>query len=109
MRGGNSIDINVIRWKLNEVMARKRVRNKDLAQALGITENSVYRLRKTDEMPRLAPERLNGICSVLNCQPGDLLEWIPDDDEDCELTIREKLKHDEKPTDNLSASKEPNN
>lgn len=69
----------VIRWKLNEVMARKRVRNKDLAEALGITENSVYRLRKVDEMPRLAPERLNGICRVLNCQPGELLEYVPDD------------------------------
>lgn len=67
----------VIRWKLNEVMARKRIRNKDLAEALEITENSVYRLRKTDEMPRLTPERLDGICSVLECQPGDLLEWVP--------------------------------
>ncbi|MGI8501063.1 MAG: helix-turn-helix domain-containing protein [Hassallia sp.] len=72
----------VIRWKLNEVMARKRVRNKDLAEALGITENSVYRLRKVDEMPRLMPERLNGICKALNCQPGDLLVYEPDDDDD---------------------------
>ncbi len=59
-------------------MARKRIRNKDLAEALDITENSVYRLRKTDEMPRLSPERLDGICAVLQCQPGDLLEWVPD-------------------------------
>ncbi len=71
----------VIRWKLNEVMARKRVRNKDLAEALEITENSVYRLRKVDEMPRLMPERLNGICKVLDCQPGDLLVYEPDDDD----------------------------
>lgn len=72
---------DVIRWKLNEVMARNRVRNKDLAEALDITENSVYRLRKVDEMPRLAPDRLNGICAALNCQPGDLLEWVPDEAE----------------------------
>ncbi|HEY9620846.1 MAG TPA: helix-turn-helix transcriptional regulator [Crinalium sp.] len=71
--------LDVIRWKLNEVMARNRVRNKDLAEALDITENSVYRLRKVDEMPRLAPERLNGICAALKCQPGDLLEWVPDE------------------------------
>lgn len=74
------MDIKVIRWKLNELMARKRIRNKDLATALGITENSVYRLRRIDEMPRLSPERLNGICAVLQCQPGELLEWVPDDD-----------------------------
>lgn len=73
------MDIKVIRWKLNEIMARKRIRNKDLAAALGITENSVYRLRRIDEMPRLSPERLNGICAVLKCQPGELLEWLPDD------------------------------
>ena len=71
----------VIRWKLNEVMARKRMRNKDLAEALEITENSVYRLRKVDEMPRLTPERLNGICQALDCQPGELLEYVPNDDD----------------------------
>ncbi len=74
------MDMNVIRWKLNEIMARKRIRNKDLAAALGITENSVYRLRRIDEMPRLSPERLNGLCDALKCQPGELLEWFPDED-----------------------------
>ena len=73
------MDVNVIYWKLNELMARKRIRNKDLAQALGISENSVYRLRRTDEMPRLTPERLNGLCTYLECQPGELLVWSPDD------------------------------
>jgi len=75
------MDTNVIHWKLNELMARKRIRNKDLALALGITENSVYRLRRTDEMPRLSPERLNGICTFLLCQPGELLVWTPDGDD----------------------------
>jgi putative transcriptional regulator len=65
----------VIRWKLNEVMSQQRLRNKDLAEALGITENSAYRLRKSEEMPRLTPQRLEGICQLLQCQPGDLLEW----------------------------------
>ncbi|MEM1391702.1 MAG: helix-turn-helix transcriptional regulator [Cyanobacteria bacterium P01_D01_bin.50] len=77
----------VIRWKLSEVMARKRVRNKDLAKALEITENSVYRLRKVDEMPRLMPERLNGICKALNCQPGDLLVYEPDEDDEKVVSI----------------------
>lgn len=65
-----------IRWKLNEVMSRKRMRNKDLAKLLDITENSMYRLRKADDMPRLTPQRLEGICAALNCQPGELLEWV---------------------------------
>jgi putative transcriptional regulator len=68
-----------IRWKLHEVMARKRMRNKDLAEYLDITENSVYRLRKADDMPRLTPQRLEGICDALQCQPGELLEWVSGD------------------------------
>lgn len=79
----------VIRWKLNEVMARKRIKNKDLAEELGITENSVYRLRKVDEMPRLTPERLNGICKALNCQPGELLVYEPDNADNKVISIAE--------------------
>ncbi|MEO1186361.1 MAG: helix-turn-helix transcriptional regulator, partial [Cyanobacteria bacterium J06636_27] len=41
-----SISKVVIRWKLNEMMARSRVKNKDLAKALGISEVSMYKLRK---------------------------------------------------------------
>lgn len=70
----------VIRWKLNEVMARKRMRSKDLAEAIGISETSMYRLRKTDEMPRLTPQRLEDICIQLECQPGDLLVLEPDEE-----------------------------
>lgn len=83
---------DVIHWKLNEVMARKRIRNKDLAEALDITENSVYRLRKADEMPRLTPDRLNGICTALACQPGDLLEWISDDGAELEPLPHEVMR-----------------
>jgi putative transcriptional regulator len=61
-------------------MAAKRIRSKDLAEALGLTEVSVYKLRGTDNMPRLTERRLDGICRVLRCQPGDLLSWIPDEE-----------------------------
>lgn len=91
----------MIRWKLNEVMARKRIRNKDLAQALEVTETSIYRLRKTDEMPRLTPERLNGLCVALDCQPGELLEWVMDDGGDQKVAqpISKQSGKDKKSTD----------
>ncbi|BAY72676.1 helix-turn-helix domain-containing protein (plasmid) [Anabaena sp. FACHB-709] len=76
----------MIAWRLNEIMAKKRIRNKDLAAALGIDENSVHRLRRTDEMPRLTAERLNGLCIALECQPGDLIVFIPDDDTNSTIT-----------------------
>jgi putative transcriptional regulator len=103
------MDMNVIYWKLNELMARKRVRNKDLANALGITENSVYRLRKTDMMPRLSPERLNGICNFLQCQPGELLVWTPDNEPQSDLEI-EKFQSEpleEKPRRDKKTRKQP--
>lgn len=71
----------MIRWKLNEVMAKSRVRNKDLAQALGITDTSVSRLRKRDDMPQLKPKRLNDLCSFLKCQPGELMEYVEEGSE----------------------------
>ena len=96
------MDISVIHWKLNELMAKKRIRNKDLAQALGITENSVYRLRRTDEMPRLTPERLNGICTFLQCQPGELLEWTLDEYPSSQSTTGEPEAHQSSPTTEIT-------
>ncbi|MBW4523403.1 MAG: helix-turn-helix domain-containing protein [Scytolyngbya sp. HA4215-MV1] len=71
----------VIKWKLNELMSAQRKTSRDLANFLKIHENSVYRLRKEDKMPRLSHETLNGICRFLQCQPGDLLVYLPDEGE----------------------------
>lgn len=67
----------MIHWKLNEVMASRRMQNRRLAELIGIHENSVYRLRATDRMPRLKEETLEGLCVHLDCQPGDLLVYVP--------------------------------
>lgn len=79
----------MIKWRLNTLMAEQRKRSMDLATALGISENSVWRLRKRDDMPRLNPQTLDGICRFLDCQPGDLLIWVdtPTDD----ATTREEV------------------
>ncbi|AGY57036.1 helix-turn-helix domain-containing protein [Gloeobacter kilaueensis] len=69
----------VIRWRLREVMARKRITGRDLASALDLHETSISRLRASDTMPRLDGEQLNALCQALDCTPGDLLEYIPDD------------------------------
>ncbi|MGF1676719.1 MAG: helix-turn-helix domain-containing protein [Rivularia sp. (in: cyanobacteria)] len=42
---------NVIRWKLSEIMARHRVKGKDLANYLGISANSVSALKRAEVMP----------------------------------------------------------
>jgi putative transcriptional regulator len=70
----------MIRWKLHEIMSLRRIRNKDLAQALGVTDASISRLRNAEEMPRLTADTLNGICKYLDVQPGDLLAYVADEE-----------------------------
>ena len=73
----------MIRWRLHQMMAEQRKRNKDLAQAINMSESRISRLRREDTMPAMKPETLNGICKFLKCQPGDLLIY-EDDSEDNE-------------------------
>ena len=70
----------VIKWRLNELLASQRKTSRDLATALGVHENSVYRLRKQDRMPRLEHDTLEGICKFLECTPGDLLVMVADEE-----------------------------
>lgn len=65
---------------------------KDILQALKDAGYNTYRLQKerlisgnTAQKLRhgdtsLTIESLNGICDLLRCQPGDLLEWYPAED-----------------------------
>ena len=75
----NDTNPPVIRWRLPELMARKRITNEELAAKLGINRVSVSRLKNTDTMPRINGDTLNQICLALEVTPADLLEFIPED------------------------------
>lgn len=64
----------VIRWKLREVMARKKITNRDLAKEMDMHEGSISRLKAADEMPRLDGKTLERLCEALGCDLEDLLE-----------------------------------
>ena len=66
----------VIRWRLHELLSSQRKTSRDLALFMGVHENSVYRLRKTETMPRLSHDTLDSICKFLDCDPGDLLQRV---------------------------------
>lgn len=76
----------LIRWKLNEVMARHRVKGKDLANYLGVSANAVSALRNALIMPEIGGERWEQICLGVNelssigevINPLDLIEYVPD-------------------------------
>lgn len=62
---------------LDLMLAKRKMRSKTLAQAIGITEQNVS-LLKSGKVKGIRFETLDKICKVLHCQPGDLLEWKPD-------------------------------
>ncbi len=67
-----------IRVNLDLVLAQRRVKGKALAEAVGITEQNLSLLR-TGKVKGVRFATLERICAVLECQPGDLLEFVPDD------------------------------
>lgn len=67
----------MIKWNLNRIMAEKRKSGRWLAEQLGVHPNTIYRLKKSDDMPWLNGEMLGGICKYLECSPCDLIEYVP--------------------------------
>jgi putative transcriptional regulator len=70
-----------INVRLDEVMARRKVRLNDLAARVGITEANLSIL-KTGKARAVRFSTLAALCRELNCQPGDLLEFLPDEPDD---------------------------
>jgi len=62
-----------IRWRLNVLMAERRMTNKDLGERIGKHEGSISRLRSRDDMPRLDGKELEALCSALGCGVCDLI------------------------------------
>jgi putative transcriptional regulator len=62
---------------LDVMLARRKMRSRDLAARIGITEPNVS-LLKSGKVKGIRFETLEAICRELDCQPGDLLEWRPD-------------------------------
>ncbi|MCY1181991.1 Cro/C1-type HTH DNA-binding domain protein [compost metagenome] len=60
--------------RLDVVMAKNKIRSKDLAEIIGITEANLS-LLKNGRIKGFKIETLEKLCRALNCQPGDLLEF----------------------------------
>lgn len=59
------------------MLAKRKVRSKELAEAIGITEQNLSIL-KTGKAKAIRLSTLEAICRYLVCQPGDILEYRPD-------------------------------
>ena len=63
--------VSIIRWKLREVMARRRISNKALAEAMGLHYTSIGRAKSQDIMPELGGETLAKYIDVINRLSAD--------------------------------------
>jgi putative transcriptional regulator len=62
---------------LDVMLARRKMRSKELAEIVGITEANLS-LLKSGKVKGVRFSTLEKICAALQCQPGDLLEFKPD-------------------------------
>ena len=62
---------------LDVMLAKRKIRSKELAETVGITEANMS-LLKSGKVKGVRFETLEKICAALACQPGDLLEYRPD-------------------------------
>jgi putative transcriptional regulator len=59
---------------LDVMLARRKMRSKELAERIGITEQNVS-LLKSGKVKGVRFDTLALICEALDCQPGDILEY----------------------------------
>lgn len=63
---------------LDVMLAKRKMRSRDLAAQIGIAEQNVS-LLKSGKIKGVRFDTLEKICEILQCQPGDILEYRPDD------------------------------
>ena len=63
--------------RLDVMLAMRKMRSKELAERIGITEQNVS-LLKSGKVKGVRFETLEKICEVLECQPGDILLFEPE-------------------------------
>lgn len=71
----------MIKFRVKVMLALNEMTQKELAERTGIRPPTVSAIC-TGAVKHLPVEALNKICDVLNCQPGDLMEFIPDKKEE---------------------------
>lgn len=64
---------------LDVMLAKRKKRSRDLAEYVGITEQNISTL-KNGRVRGIRFSTLERICEYLECQPGDLLAFEPEDD-----------------------------
>lgn len=71
---------HMIITRLDRIMADRKIGLNELAEKVGITNVNLSKL-KTGKVVAIRFSTLNEICKVLKCQPGDILEYVEESEE----------------------------
>lgn len=73
--------VNVIRCHLSTIMGQHKMKITDVANETGMNRSTVTSLYK-ETASRIELETIDKLCVLFNCQVSDLLEWVPDSQEE---------------------------
>lgn len=65
--------------RLDRVMADRKISLNELSERVGISNVNLSKL-KTGKVSAIRFSTLNAICNALECQPGDILEYNPNEE-----------------------------
>ena len=65
--------------RLDRILADRKKRSKDLAERIGLSETNLSRI-KTGRVVAVRFSTLDALCRELNCKPGDILDYEPDEE-----------------------------
>ena len=70
----------MIKFTVKVMLAKREMTQKELADRTGIRPPTISAIC-TGSIKHLPVEALNKICAVLDCQPADIMEFIPDEED----------------------------
>lgn len=65
---------------LDRVLCEHKIQSKDLAEKICLSENNLSRI-KTGRIRAIRFSTLNSLCRELGCKPGEILDYIPDEED----------------------------
>ena len=65
--------------RLDRVMADRKMSSLELAERLGISPVNISRI-KTGRLKGIRFSTLTAMCEALHCKPGDIIDWMDDDE-----------------------------
>lgn len=75
--------------RLDRMLAERKISSKELAERVGISQVNMSRI-KTGKVSAIRFSTLDAICRALDCQPGDVLEYISGDEADSLFGLKDE-------------------